>query len=50
VGIHGGDALMNKAVFLDHDGNRAVVRNGKPYIRRRRSGTEAGPARGRGAE
>jgi D-glycero-D-manno-heptose 1,7-bisphosphate phosphatase len=33
VGIHGGDAVKNKAVFLDRDGvlNQAVVRNGKPY-------------------
>jgi len=33
VGVHGGDAVKNKAVFLDRDGvlNRAVVRNGKPY-------------------
>jgi len=33
VGIHGGDALMNKAVFLDRDGvlNLALVRDGKPY-------------------
>jgi D-glycero-D-manno-heptose 1,7-bisphosphate phosphatase len=33
VGIHGGVAVKNKAVFLDRDGvlNQAVVRNGKPY-------------------
>ena len=33
MGVHGRDALINKAVFLDRDGvlNRAVVRNGKPY-------------------
>jgi len=33
VGIHSGDAVKNKAVFLDRDGvlNRAVVRNGTPY-------------------
>jgi len=33
VGVHGGDAVRNKAVFLDRDGvlNQAVVRNGKPY-------------------
>src|SRR5258707_11733102 len=33
MGIHGGDAVKNKAVFLDRDGvlNQAVVRNGKPY-------------------
>jgi D-glycero-D-manno-heptose 1,7-bisphosphate phosphatase len=33
VGIHGGDAVKRKAVFLDRDGvlNEAVVRNGKPY-------------------
>ena len=33
MGIHGGDAVKNKAVFLDRDGvlNRAVVRNGTPY-------------------
>ena len=33
MGIHGGDAVRNKAVFLDRDGvlNQAVVRNGKPY-------------------
>ncbi len=33
MGVHGGDAVKNKAVFLDRDGvlNRAVVRNGTPY-------------------
>jgi len=33
VGIHGGNTVKNKAVFLDRDGvlNQAVVRNGKPY-------------------
>jgi D-glycero-D-manno-heptose 1,7-bisphosphate phosphatase len=33
VGIHGGNAVKRKAVFLDRDGvlNQAVVRNGKPY-------------------
>jgi D-glycero-D-manno-heptose 1,7-bisphosphate phosphatase len=33
VGIHGGDAVKNKAVFLDRDGvlNQVVVRNGIPY-------------------
>lgn len=33
MGIHGRDAVKNKAVFLDRDGvlNQAVVRNGKPY-------------------
>lgn len=33
MGIHGGDALMNKAVFLDRDGvlNLAIVRDGKPF-------------------
>jgi D-glycero-D-manno-heptose 1,7-bisphosphate phosphatase len=33
VGIHGGDAVKNKAVFLDRDGvlNQAVVRNGLPH-------------------
>ena len=33
MGVHGGDAVKNKAVFLDRDGvlNQAVVRNGKPY-------------------
>ena len=33
MGIHGGDAMKNKAVFLDRDGvlNQAVVRNGMPY-------------------
>jgi len=33
VGVDGGDAVKNKAVFLDRDGvlNQAVVRNGTPY-------------------
>src|SRR5258707_8831355 len=33
MGVHGGDAGKNKAVFLDRDGvlKQAVVRNGKPY-------------------
>ena len=33
MGIHGGDAVKRKAIFLDRDGvlNQAVVRNGKPY-------------------
>ncbi len=33
MGVHGGDAVKNKAVFLDRDGvlNQAVVRNGNPY-------------------
>jgi D-glycero-D-manno-heptose 1,7-bisphosphate phosphatase len=33
VGIHRGDSVKHRAVFLDRDGvlNRAVVRNGKPY-------------------
>lgn len=33
MGNHGGDPLMNKAVFLDRDGvlNLALVRDGKPY-------------------
>ena len=33
MGIHGGNAVKRKAVFLDRDGvlNQAVVRNGKPY-------------------
>jgi D-glycero-D-manno-heptose 1,7-bisphosphate phosphatase len=33
VGIHGGDAVKNKAIFLDRDGvlNRVEVRNGIPY-------------------
>ncbi len=33
MGIDGGDAVKNRAVFLDRDGvlNEAVVRNGKPY-------------------
>jgi len=33
MGVHGGDAVMNKAVFLDRDGvlNLAIVRDGKPY-------------------
>jgi len=33
VGIHRGDAVKHKAVFLDRDGvlNQAVVRNGIPY-------------------
>lgn len=33
MGIHGRDAVKNKAVFLDRDGvlNQAVVKNGKPY-------------------
>ena len=33
MGIHGRDAVKNKAVFLDRDGvlNQAVVRNGKPH-------------------
>ena len=33
MGIHRGDSVKHRAVFLDRDGvlNRAVVRNGKPY-------------------
>lgn len=33
MGVHGRDALMNSAVFLDRDGvlNLALVRDGKPY-------------------
>ena len=33
MGIHGGDPLMKRAVFLDRDGvlNQVVVRNGTPY-------------------
>ena len=33
MGIHRGDAVKNRAVFLDRDGvlNQVVVRNGKPY-------------------
>jgi len=33
VGVDGGDAVKNKAVFLDRDGvlNQAIVRDGKPY-------------------
>jgi len=33
MGVHGGGAVKNKAVFLDRDGvlNQAVVRNGTPY-------------------
>jgi D-glycero-D-manno-heptose 1,7-bisphosphate phosphatase len=33
MGVHGGDAVKRKAVFLDRDGvlNQAVVRNGTPY-------------------
>src|SRR5260221_651619 len=48
VGVHGGDAGENKAVFLDRDGvlNQAVGRNGKPYS----PAGGAGPVRGPGAE
>ena len=33
MGIHSGDARMNRAVFLDRDGvlNLAIVRDGKPF-------------------
>ena len=33
MGIHSGDAVKKKAVFLDRDGvlNQVVLRNGKPY-------------------
>lgn len=33
MGIHGRDAVKNKAVFLDRDGvlNQAMVKSGKPY-------------------
>ena len=46
MGVHGRDALMNKAVFLDRDGvlNRAVVRNGKPYPPANAAELELAPA------